>query len=142
MSTRSRGGSRFSRGGGGFSKNFRKFCRPFFWVEQSEFPSSPKALKRPCFGKIFCAAGKNLKNRPKKTGQKKRLRNPVFFWRALPPPKKFVYIGAVGAFTKILRSVTKYGYLKIVQWGALFPPPHLHFFTVKLLFTLSDHYEN
>ena len=28
-----RGGSRvFSRGGGGFSKNFRKFCRPFIFL--------------------------------------------------------------------------------------------------------------
>ena len=29
-----------------------------FLVDQIDFPSSPRALKRPCFGQILCAAGK------------------------------------------------------------------------------------
>ena len=37
----------------------------------------------------------------------------AFFRRALP--LKLLYIGAKGAFRKIVRSVTKIGYLKIVQ---------------------------
>ena len=36
---------------------------------------------------------------------------------ARAPPLKQVYIGAKGAFRKFLGSVTKYGYLKIVQRG-------------------------
>ena len=62
----------FLEGEADFQKNFENFVDLFFWVEQSEFASSPKALKRPCFGKSFCAAGKNLKNRPKKTFLKNR----------------------------------------------------------------------
>ena len=57
---------RFSRGKADFQKTFRKFCRPFFQVEQIDFPSSQKTLKL-CFGQIFCTAGKILK----KTGQER-----------------------------------------------------------------------
>ena len=32
-----------------------------FFVDQHNFASSPKALKRPCFGQNFCTAGKILK---------------------------------------------------------------------------------
>ena len=49
-----RGGSSvFSRLGGraDFQKSFENFVDLFFHVDQSEFPSSPKALRRPCFGK-------------------------------------------------------------------------------------------
>ena len=53
-----RGGSRiFSRGGGA---DFQKI------FNQIDFPSSPKAVKRPCFGQIFCAAGNFLKKQVKK----------------------------------------------------------------------------
>ena len=44
---------RFSRGG----RIFENFDELFFEVDQIDFPSSPKAVKRPCFGQIFCAAG-------------------------------------------------------------------------------------
>ena len=47
----------FSRGGGA---DFQKIFTPF------DFPSSPKALKRRCYGQIFCAAD----NFFEKTGQK------------------------------------------------------------------------
>ena len=57
----------FSREGvADFQKNFENFVDLFFWAEQSEFPSSAKALKRIRYGTIFCAVGKNLKNSPKK----------------------------------------------------------------------------
>ena len=59
-----RGGSGiFSKGGGGFSKQNSKTLTPFFKVDQIDFLSSPKALKRRCLGKVFCAAGKLLKKR-------------------------------------------------------------------------------
>ena len=48
-----RGGSRiFSRG----RRIFEKIS-----VDQIEFPSSPKAVNRPCFDQNFCAEGKNWK---------------------------------------------------------------------------------
>ena len=75
-----RGGSRiFLRGGGGFSN--------FFQVDQIGFPSSLKALKRRCFGQIFCAAVKFLKKQVKKAVFGHFLENfdkkIAFFWRAL-----------------------------------------------------------
>ena len=104
------GGSRiFSRGGGEFSKNFPKFWRPFFFkVDQIDFSSSPKALFCPYFGKIFCAAGKFLKKQSKKpflnTFWKILTKKSRFFFGARSP-SKLVYIGAKGAFKKILGSV-------------------------------------
>ena len=58
----------FSRAGGGadFQKIFENFDDLFFLVDQIDFPSSPKAVKRPCFGQIFCAAGIFLKKQVKK----------------------------------------------------------------------------
>ena len=74
------------------------------------FPSSPNALKRRCFGQIFCTAGKFLK-------KKKQVKNAVFghflenvdkknaFFFGARSPSKLVYIGSEGAFRKILGSV-------------------------------------
>ena len=66
-------------------------------------------LKSLCFGEIFCAASKNLKNRPKKaflgTFWKMLAKNSRFF-RALSP-LKLTYIGAQSVFRKFLGSVTK-----------------------------------
>ena len=74
-------------------------------IEQNEIRSSPKALKRPSFGKFFCVAGKILNNRHKRR----------FF--GARSPSKLVYFRAKGAIRKILGSVIKYRYLKIVQRG-------------------------
>ena len=72
----------FCRGGGGFSKIIRKFGRPFFWVDQIDFSSSPGALFCPCcFGQIFCAAGKMLNKKAKKAFS-------GTFWKSLT--KKFL----------------------------------------------------
>ena len=103
----------FSRGGADFQNKIRKFWRPFFLVDQIDFSSSPKALFSPYFGKIFCAAGKFLKKQSKKPFLGtfwKILCAPPQSWYicALSParsPSKLVYIGAKGAFRKILRSV-------------------------------------
>ena len=59
------------RGGADFQK---KFGRPFFYIDQIDFLSSPKPLKTIyiyiyiyiyIFFIYFCVAGKILKNRPK-----------------------------------------------------------------------------
>ena len=41
------------------------------------------------------------------------------FFSALAPPSNLVYIGAKGAFRNFLGSITKYGFLQIVQGGTL-----------------------
>ena len=51
-----------------FAKKFEKIVDLFFKVDQNYFPSSPKALRKPCTGQIFCAAGNKLLK--KKTDQK------------------------------------------------------------------------
>ena len=57
----------FFRGGwSDFQKN-SKILMTFFWVDQNNFPSFPKALKKRCFGQIFCTA---VQISEKKTGQK------------------------------------------------------------------------
>ena len=57
----SRGGSRiFSNGA-----DFEKICVNF--VDQIDFPSSSKALKRHCFGQIFCAATKRARHQKRIT---------------------------------------------------------------------------
>ena len=108
--------SRVGGGDGGGGCRFAKICRPFFQFDQMSF-STLKTLKRPCFGQIFCAAGKILKKRrPKKEFLET-------FWKIMT--KKLRFLGArsplkivhIGAFKKLLGSVTKYGYLKIVQRG-------------------------
>ena len=79
-----RGGSGFfSREGGeaDFQTIFENFDDLFF-VDQIDFPSSPRTLKRRFFGQIFCAAGK-------------------FSARQA----NLVYIGAEGVFRKNLGSV-------------------------------------
>ena len=61
------------------------------------FPSSPNALKRPCFGQTFCAAGKLKKKQAKQSSISLSI-------SILKGPSR-----------KILVSVIKNGYLKIVQ---------------------------
>ena len=70
-----------------------------------DFLSSPKSQKRPHYHQIFCAVGKILKKQVK-TG---------VFRQFL----ELIYVGAQCAFRKILGSVTKNGYLKIVQRGTV-----------------------
>ena len=82
-----REGSRiFSRGGGGLGGFSKKNSKPNF--DQIDFPTSPKVLKRRCFGQTFCAAEKILKKQVKKpflgTFWKILTKKRVFFWRALP----------------------------------------------------------
>ena len=50
-----RGGSRIFSSEGDFSKRFRKICEPFILllVDQNDFTTSHKALKRPNCGQTF-----------------------------------------------------------------------------------------
>ena len=120
-----RGGSRIFSRGGFFSKKSREIFLELFF--RSSIPSSPIALKRPCFGQNFCAAGKILKNWPRKRFKalfRKFWPKNCVFWRALPPPPTPLKISIYwhrrqGAFKKVLGSVTKYGILKIVKRGIL-----------------------
>ena len=92
-----------------FQKSFENIDDLFFRsTKQIDFSSSPKALKRRCFGENFCAAGKFLKKQVKKAvfghfleNIDKKLR---FFWGALPL-KVSIYIDVEGAFRKIWGSV-------------------------------------
>ena len=99
VNIQSRGGSRiFSRGGGGFSKNFPKFWRTFFFFRSTEliFGALPKHCFAPILAK-FSAPQANFW----KTGEKSR------FWHFLEnfdkktrffgarSPSKLVYIGAL-----------------------------------------------
>ena len=82
------------------------FLTPIPELSQSPIP---KHQKIPVLVKSVCAAGKILK----KTGQRGVFRHFLenfyqkiaFFWHALSPPLKLVYIGAQGAFRKHLGSV-------------------------------------
>ena len=92
-----RGGSRiFSKGGGGggFSKKFRNFV-DLFLSTKLIFPSSPKAQTSPCFSQNLCAAGKILKNRPKRVFRHflENFTEKSYFFGARYP-LKLVYIGA------------------------------------------------
>ena len=62
-----RGGSKIfsKREGAGFQK-YSKILSTFFLDRPNVFLSFPKSIKDPILTKIFCAAGKFLKNRPKK----------------------------------------------------------------------------
>ena len=107
----------FSQGGGGqiFNKKNRKFCRIFFGWIKLIFRALPKYYRDDLvFGQSFCAAGRILK--PKQAKK-------VVFW-----PINCVFFGArslrkisifwgQSAFRKFLGSVTKNGYLKLVQRG-------------------------
>ena len=98
-------------------KKLSKILTTFFLVDQIDFPSSPKALKRRCFGQIFCAAGKFLKKQVKKQFF-------VFghFLETLDArsPSKLVYIGAKGVLRKILGSVgQKWISYKVPKGGPL-----------------------
>ena len=65
---RARADLRFSRGGGGriFKKPFKNFDDLFICFRSTiDFPSTPKALKRRCYGQIFCAACNFVKNMSK-----------------------------------------------------------------------------
>ena len=89
----------FSRGESGFSKKLRNFNDLFFRST-----------------KLISAPQPKLK---KKTGQKRRFQNVdqscVFL--GARSPSKLAYIGAKGAFRKILGSISLNGYLKVVQRG-------------------------
>ena len=96
-----RGGSRIK-----FS-NFRKFCRPFFWVDHIDFPSSPKALKRLCFGQVLCAKGKILNKQIKKGVFSHFLKNfdqKNAFFSARAPPSKLEYWRKMCLFLLFLKS--------------------------------------
>ena len=86
--------------------DFQKIFENF--VDQIDFSSSPKALKRRCFRQIF---EKSQKKPFLGIFWKILTKKLHFFWRALPP-SKLVYIGAKGAFRKILGSVEKWISLK------------------------------
>ena len=98
----------FSRGGGGgFSKKIENFDDLFFYRSTKLiFWAFPKHCFAPILAK-FSAPQANFR----KNSQKSRLwelfekfwQKIAFFWRALP--SKLVYIGAKGAFRKILGSV-------------------------------------
>ena len=86
-----RGGSKiFSRGGGGgFSKNFRKFWRSFFLGRSDWFSELSQSSKKTLFWPNFLRRRQFLE----KTGQKKLFlgtfwktltKKSRFFWRALP----------------------------------------------------------
>ena len=110
MKIRTRSGSRiFSRGGGGFSKNFPKFWRPFFFRSTKlTFRALPKHCLAPILAKLFA---------PQANFSKKQSKTPFLgtFWKILTKknrvffgarsPSKLVGIGAKGAFRKILGSV-------------------------------------
>ena len=91
----------FSRGGGG---GFSKILSTFFRSTELILSSSPYAQFSPCFSQNFCAAGKILKKQFKKgvfgTFGKFLPKNCLFF--GARAPSKLVYIGAKGAFRKIL----------------------------------------
>ena len=80
----------FSRGGGGgggggfadFEKIFENFVDLFFRSTELTFRAR---FNPPCFGQIFCAAGKILK---KKTVQKGVFRHRIFSARAPSPSLK------------------------------------------------------
>ena len=99
-----RGGSRIlSRGVGGFENYVDLFS-----ADQIDFPSSRKALKRPWFGQIL---------KKKKQAKKVIFRNflETFDQKShfgARSPLKLIYIGAEGAYRKLLGSLTKDGYLK------------------------------
>ena len=85
-----------------------RIFKNIFWVGQIDFPISPKALKRRCFGQTFGAAGKFLK---------KQVKKPVLgtFWNILTKktrfffgpssPSKLVYTGVKVAFRTFFESV-------------------------------------
>ena len=82
----------FSRGR--LFKKFIKVLSTFFQVDQIDFPSSFKAVQRPCFGQNFCCApGNILKNQARKGVFRNFLIKKVSFCGAASP-SKLVYIGA------------------------------------------------
>ena len=86
-----RGGSRiFSRGGG--CSDFLKMSKV---LSTFYFPSSPKALKRPCFVQIFWVAGNFLNKQTIKGVFRHFLENldQKIAFSARAPPSKLVYIG-------------------------------------------------
>ena len=83
----------------------------FYLGRPNGFFELSQALKSPCFGQIFCAAGKILQNQAKKGVSRQFLenlnKNRVFLARA--SRSKLVYIGAL---RKNLGSVSQNGYSK------------------------------
>ena len=94
MSRVIRGGSRIFSRGGGFSKNFPKFWQPFFLGPPNWFFELPQSTVLPLFWLNFLTA---------------------FF--GARSPSKLVYIGAKGAFRKILGSVGQKWISKKVSKG-------------------------
>ena len=115
-----RGGSRiFSRGGGRIFKNLRKCCRPFFRSTKLIFFKFCQSTKKSLFWPNFLPRRQIIKKLSKKGVFRQFLKilTKKLPFSARAPPSKLVYIDAEGAFRKNLGSVTKTGYLKIIQRG-------------------------
>ena len=103
-----RGSRNFSRGGGGesgFSKKMKILSTFLFRLTKLIFWGLPNHDKTQIWRNFL---------RRRQIFLKKKAKN-IFLARATP--SKLVYSGADGAFRKLLGSVTKIGYLKIVQRG-------------------------
>ena len=92
----------FSRGRGTDFIKFQKVCRPFFWVEQIDFPSTPRTLLKPYFDQILNRRKVLNKNRSQKTFDQK-----IAFFFGAHSFSKLVHIGAKGTFRKILELVVQ-----------------------------------
>ena len=113
-----RGGSRiFSNQGADFQKSFKKFCRPFCRSTKLIFP----ALSKHCFVSILAKfSWQKFEQIQAKKGVFRHFLGKFWLKNCKKiPPSKLVYIGAEGATRKLLGSITKNGYWKIVQRGTL-----------------------
>ena len=88
------------------------------------FRALPKHWKNPVLVKFFAPQAKSWKTGLHKnaflgTFWKILTKKMHFFWRALPPQSKYIFRVRQSKyiFRKFLGSVTKYGYLEIVQRG-------------------------
>ena len=93
----------FSRGRADFQKILENFDNLFFKVDQIDFPSSPKAVKRPCFGQIFSGAVNFLEKQVKTAvfGHFLEIFDQKTRFFGARSPSKLVYIGTESAFRKI-----------------------------------------
>ena len=105
----------FSQGGGGFSKKFWNFFVDLFFLGR---PNLFSELFQSTTKTLFCQKFLRRRQNVEKTGQKKAFLGT--FWKLFTKTSRF--FGARShlkkcAFRKILGSVTKNGYFKIVQRG-------------------------